>query len=87
MPRSRGGWRLRVVSNIGAALQILISGNIACSRNCANARAAMHSTRCCETSPTWREYGDRDARRRHDIAQDGTELLAYGTAIVVEQVR
>ena len=28
MPCSGSGWRLRVVSNIGAALQILISGNI-----------------------------------------------------------
>lgn len=87
MPCSAGGSRLRVVSNIGAALQILIGGNISLLRNCASAPAAMHSTRCCDTSPTRRECGDRDARRRYDIWQGGTEVRAYATAIVVKAVR
>ena len=69
MPCSGGGSRLRVVSNIGAALQILIGGNISLfAQLCERARSDAFD-------PMLRHVADlganaviamRDGRRRHD---------------------
>ena len=77
-----------MLGNIGAALQTLIGGNISLfAQLCERARGDAFHLMLQHVARPWRERGDRDALRRHDIAQGGTEVLACGTAVVVEPVQ
>lgn len=77
-----------VVGNIGAALQTLVGGNISlfaelCERARADAFDLMlqHAAELGANAVVAMRY---DA---NEIAQGVTEVLAYGTAVVVEPVR
>jgi uncharacterized protein YbjQ (UPF0145 family) len=70
-----------VIVNLGAAIQTLFGGNITlCTELCERARQVEHASQTGANAVVAMRY---DA---NDVAAGVTEVLAYGTAVVIEPV-
>ncbi|MGH9317979.1 MAG: heavy metal-binding domain-containing protein [Thermoanaerobaculia bacterium] len=85
-----------IVGTIGAGLQSLFGGNMACGAGAGFASSAARvQLRKPSRSPRFESSRPPVAKRppaaeshdANDVAQGVTEVLAYGTAVVVEQAR
>jgi uncharacterized protein YbjQ (UPF0145 family) len=85
-----------VVGTIGASLQTLFGGNVTCGagRWLRQRRREISTTRAdgsprLENSrpPVAKRLPAAESHDANEVAQGVTEVLAYGTAVVVEQAR
>jgi uncharacterized protein YbjQ (UPF0145 family) len=77
-----------IVGNIGAALQTLVGGNITLfTELCERARSEAYDLMVQHAAQTGANAIIAMRYDANEVAQGVTEVLAYGTAVVVEAAR
>jgi len=77
-----------IVGNIGAALQTLVGGNITLfTELCEHARSEAYDLMVQHAAQTGANAIIAMRYDANEVAQGVTEVLAYGTAVVVEPAR